>query len=419
MGKQYFASDKLKFINKSYIDTLSIIRLFLWSIFVTLMITFLILMINERSYINAHTICGSGIVGEYPQGTTIDNWLKYIAQHPDSLSLPNIYQAMVNVHHPIIDFSLMSFLGGISVASFTDYATAWNVHDQNITLAYSYVFIATMISVIALFMYLYVNVIMLHQHYVEKKLALSTKYTSSSVSYRIFYNKMINEFITNLAIIFAFFNFLSTLIVNAYWLILYSVKWINGKLSRNSDLAVLNTFASNRNDLIYLIFIMIFQNAYTILKTIFIKEFGVNLDLIFSIVLPIGTITVIIGLFIKNLLSSKVSATLKAIRNINVTVNNFDVFFHAAKMAALDDYNFVTILPPMIKTPLTNGTIDKNQAFVLMQQLDEAIDFVKHHINPKKAHDLNYLLWVLFNQINDIDEITEIKTNLLKLHSKH
>jgi protein tyrosine phosphatase len=56
---------------------------------------------------------------------------------------------------------------------------------------------------------------------------------------------------------------------------------------------------------------------------------------------------------------------------------------------------------------------------VLMQQLDEAIDFVKHHINPKKAHDLNYLLWVLFNQINDIDEITEIKTNLLKLHSKH
>jgi uncharacterized paraquat-inducible protein A len=137
---------------------------------------------------------------------------------------------------------------------------------------------------------------------------------------------------------------------------------------------------------------MIFQNAYTILKTIFIKEFGVNLDLIFSIVLPIGTITVIIGLFIKNLLSSKVSATLKAIRNINVTVNNFDVFFHAAKMAALDDYNFVTILPPMIKTPLTNGTIDKNQAFVLMQQLDEAIDFVKHHINPKKAHDLNYLL---------------------------
>jgi hypothetical protein len=150
------------------------------------------------------------------------------------------------------------------------------------------------------------------------------------------------------------------------------------------------------------------------LKAIFLTKLGVNLDLIFQIILPIGTITVIVGLFIKNMLDSKVNAVLKSIKTICGNVTSFRVFFYTQQVDALNDYTFVSVLPPMIKNPLTAGTINKQQAYVLMQKLDEGIKFVEEHY-AKDTKQKNYLIYTLFNNITHIEEIDEIKNNTLRV----
>jgi hypothetical protein len=164
----------------------------------------------------------------------------------------------------------------------------------------------------------------------------------------------------------------------------------------------------------YLIFVMVFQNIYTIVKAIFLSEWGVNLDLIFSIILPIGTITVIVGLFIKNMLNSKVNSILNAIKGIEGTVATFRTFAYTNGANALDDFNFVAILPPMIKGPLTSGKLTKDKANELMLALDDGAKFIESHYanNPKEKQ---YMLYTLLNSITSVEQINELKDNTIKL----
>ncbi|GHU48611.1 hypothetical protein FACS1894218_6000 [Bacilli bacterium] len=123
------------------------------------------------------------------------------------------------------------------------------------------------------------------------------------------------------------------------------------------------------------------------------------------------------GLFIKNMLSSKVTAVKNAIKGIGGVIITFRTFFYTNKIDSLNDFNFVNILPPMIKKPLTLGSITKQQAVVLMEQLDETTKFVETHCAKTKGMEKNYLLYTLFNTITCVDEIVEIKNNILKKES--
>jgi hypothetical protein len=149
------------------------------------------------------------------------------------------------------------------------------------------------------------------------------------------------------------------------------------------------------------------------LKSIFLSKFGVNLDLIFQIILPIGTITLIVGLFIKNLLNSKVNSVLNAIKSIDAKIISFRAFFYTNKKDSLNDYNFVSLLPPLIKNPLIKGNINHEQANSLMMQLDDMANFINEKYQKKQRQ---YMLYVLFNQVSSLDEIEEIKANTLKLN---
>jgi hypothetical protein len=144
--------------------------------------------------------------------------------------------------------------------------------------------------------------------------------------------------------------------------------------SNNNDFVV--SYKENKSNFMYLIFILIFQNAYSILKIIFASNFGVNLDLIFQIILPIGTITVIVSLFIKNLLSSKVNDVFKAIKNIHGVIDSLMVFYYSKKEVAFDDYNFVSSLPSLIKTQILNNQISTKEASALIEKFDTTIKLI-------------------------------------------
>jgi hypothetical protein len=61
-----------------------------------------------------------------------------------------------------------------------------------------------------------INVLMFIEHHREKKYGLTTVYPNSHVSYLLFKYKLVNDFILNLAMVFAFFNFITTLVIVGY-----------------------------------------------------------------------------------------------------------------------------------------------------------------------------------------------------------
>jgi hypothetical protein len=77
-------------------------------------------------------------------------------------------------------------------------------------------FITSLIALVALAMQIYTNGKMIYENHRIKKYGLSTKFPTSTAHFSLFKTRMYVDFITNLAIVFAFFNFLSTLIVIGY-----------------------------------------------------------------------------------------------------------------------------------------------------------------------------------------------------------
>ncbi|WP_375317094.1 hypothetical protein [Spiroplasma endosymbiont of Virgichneumon dumeticola] len=63
-----------------------------------------------------------------------------------------------------------------------------------------------------------------------------------------------------------------------------------------------------------------------------------------------------------------------------------------------------------------NYSINTKHALVLMQTIDETVLYFNSHFT--KSKELNYMLYHLFNNITDVKEIEEIKSNIVKLPKK-
>jgi hypothetical protein len=116
------------------------------------------------------------------------------------------------------------------------------------------------------------------------------------------------------------------------------------------------------------------------------------------------------------MLSSKVNSVLTAIKGIGGSISTLRTFYYTNGIDALDDFNFVAILPPMIKSPLTSGKITKQQADGLMTQLNDTLKFVEEHY-ANKPKELNFMLYNVMNNITTTEQITEFKENVLKLEA--
>jgi len=158
---------------------------------------------------------------------------------------------------------------------------------------------------------------------------------------------------------------------------------------------------------------MLFQNLYTITKAYFINSFGVNLDLIMSIILPIGTITVIIGLFIKNLMSSKISQIKKSILSSEDNVEKIRMFVSLHGEKAFEDYDFVQLIPSNVKQIITSQENNKKVLMDALLQYEEVVSYI-HNIHTKTNSKLKKTLHI--KKLTDLDKkyLIYVSTNLCK-----
>lgn len=377
------------------------ILLFFWGVFIALLITALILFLNERTTINNEK--------------GVDKILNDIANATNDAEKTPLYKKLMDIYYPLIDFSLMSFIftQNINNVTISDWGAAWTQRSNSINTAYSYIFITILMALIALIFYIVIIIKLYQRRTFQRKYDLTNQFTND---YPIYDIKMYLGFIVNLAIVFSFFNFLTTIIVLIYGIILVLTSYFFWYILKiKTEILTMHKWWKTPNFVLFLS-VILFQNGYTLLKSIFAQKFNVNLDLILSIILPIGTITIFITLLIKNMLSSQVTAVKTAIKTISAKISAFQIFYYTQKEKSLEDYTFVSQLPTFVRVPLQNNSIDTKQALLLMTTIDEAIIFFKDHFHKPK--ELNYMLFHLFNIITDIKEIEEIKSNILKIEQK-
>ncbi|AGM25370.1 hypothetical protein [Spiroplasma chrysopicola] len=386
---------------RSLLGTQYFVMMIFWLILTAVIITFLILFLNERQSVNDKYDVTKKLA-DIANGTTTGQ------------DAQAVYQMLMNIKYPLIDFSLLSFtFFAASTTQISDWGVAWTQRETSINLAYSYLFITAVIAIIGLCYYIVINIKIFRYRSFQWRYGLATNYQNDLP---IFNTKIYLTFITNLTIIFSFFNFLTTIIALAYGAVLVLVSYFFWYILKNKTEVLVPHKWWKASNFAFFATVLIIQNGYTLIKSIFSAKFGVNLDLILQIIIPIGTITVIIAVFIKNLLSTKVTAVRNAIKTIGSKVATFRIFYYTQQEKTLEDYTFVTQLPPLIKKSLAAKAITTKQALELMDTLEDGAKFIEQHF--KKPKEANYMLYHLFNEVVDVAEISEIKSNILKVEAK-
>lgn len=399
-SKTDVAKFKVHFSSPKVLGAQYFILSFFWLIFIALLIAAIIAFSLERDTIN--------------RKNNVDGILSEIANSDSQATKTELYKQLMNIKYPIIDFSLMSFISfSKSNAPISDWAAAWTQRLNNINLAYSYIFITALIAIIGFVFYIIIIIKIYRRASFQKRYNLDIKFHNDFIIYdtRIYLN-----FIVNLAIVFSFFNFVSTLVALAYGIILVLVSSFFWYVLRiKNEILVKHKWWKSSNFILFTI-ILVIQNSFSFLKVIFANEFGVNLDLILSVLFPIGTITVMITILIRNMMNTQVSAVMTAIKTINARVTAYRIFYYSQKEKSLEDYTFVTQLPVLVKGPFATNSITTNDAYKLMTEIDEATTFFEQHFEKEKER--RYMLYHLFNEVTNVAEIEEIKRNRLKIEAQ-
>lgn len=372
---------------------------FFWLIFFGLLLTVVILFTIERLRINS--------------ANNVNGILETIARSNDASERTDLYQKLLDIKYPIIDFSLLTFLfftSSWNSKPISNWSATWNQRVTSINIAYSYVFITALVALIALVFYIVIIIKLYFRAAFERKYNLQPKFHNG---YDLFNARIYLRFIRSLAIVLCFFNFLSTLIAIAYGIILLLASELFWYAFKEKTIILLHRKWWKSPNFILYFSIALIQNGYNVVKTLFANQFGVDLDLILTILFPIGTITIVLAVLIRNLLNANITQVKKAIKNISTRINSFRIFFYSQKEKSLEDFAFVEELPILIRNPLKTNLISAKEAYDLMVKINEATLFIEK--NFEKESERNYMLYHLFNEITDVAEIVDIKTNVLKV----
>jgi hypothetical protein len=161
-----------------------------------------------------------------------------------------------------------------------------------------------------------------------------------------------------------------------------------------------------------------FQVGYLFLKDYFFERFGVNIDLAFKIIFPIGSLTLFISLFLKKMWDSSINVIHKEISEISKKVDDFQTFFVLRRERVFEDYQFVMTLPKFVKEKIKFSKTPQQQqeVFETIRLLDLDLSFFKKKIE-KKNH-LDTIFYLIFNKIGTYEEIEIIKDSVVKVGFK-
>lgn len=299
-----------------------------------------------------------------------------------------------------------------------DISYIWNDLESAWNLTYFFCFISTFFAIITSGFYLVINVQIFKQHFTEKKYQLSTVYKNNYVvvKYQIYVNSL-----GTIAIIFSVFNLLTILMAVIYGFFILIATLVSYWIFKiYTPVFLLKNWWKSKKFYFYF-FVLIFTNAYSLLKLFFRSFFTFDFEGIVSNIIPqnmfsvgtIGTFGTVVTIYIKKMLNSSLFSFKKQIKDISLNVEKFKIY--ASLQNESEKFNFNDELPLIIKKQLLLNESGKNQKYILflIKKLNSTFKFLQ--LNVKNRKKLNYLLFHIFTRVKNLEEIKEIKSNVLKL----
>jgi hypothetical protein len=139
--------------------------------------------------------------------------------------------------------------------------------------------------------------------------------------------------------------------------------------------------------------------------------FSVDIDLIVSIIFPIGTTAVIITLFIKNIYSSKVSVVSAKLKQMILEATRLDNYYEVKGEASLDDYKFVSELPIVFATNI--HALDENDERKLLKAIFTLIREIK--AAPVSDEQKKCMLYHLFVNVKELGQLESLYHSIKKI----
>jgi len=148
-----------------------------------------------------------------------------------------------------------------------------------------------------------------------------------------------------------------------------------------------------------------------------------------SIILPIGTITVIIGLFIKNLMSSKISQVKKNILSSEDNVEKIKTFVSLQGEKAFEDYDFIQLMPASVRRTITSDENNKKALMKILSECEEVINYIDNihtesknklkkiaHIKKMTNLDKKYLIYIATTVCKNAEQLDSFFDDVKKMY---
>ena len=317
------------------------------------------------------------------------------------------------VIYPLMDFSLMNFFPTTQ----TNPLNAWNSKNTNMSVVYAYVFVSSIMAVI----FVILSCVLITEEVMARKKMIKyhfnlDNYESFLLNSHILNTRTWSGLMCDLTILFCFFNFVSTLAVLAYSVIAIIVFVIIGAISKNKTFSGKKAWRlvwGDNANVWFFIAVMFIQNGYNLLKAVLLSTIDVNLDVVFSVIIPIGLITVILGVYIKSAFDSQITQVRKAIKAIDGQVSTFQTFDYANPETCIRDYQFVNSLPAFLKAILNNKAMDKENLQKTFELVNKTIELFNTNYD-KKSQTRKVNLYALFNMMSNVKQVQALYDNGVK-----
>ena len=313
---------------------------------------------------------------------------------------------------PLIGFSTWNF---IPVSATISSQTLWTNWWTSTNTLYAYMFLAVIVGYIALVLYVVVIDQAIMKDRSTRKMGLTGAYPSFLNNYKMFNSKAYLEFIVIITAFFAFFSLVSTFIFIAYIIFIFSFYSIAEKKNKDVDPNLMVFKKKDIKYFYYLIGIMILQQGYTIISTLLLNYYNVNISLVLGVIFSIGTLAVVVAGFIKSILSTTITVVSKGMKAMPAQITGFRIFYNIHEQDSLEDYSFMQQTPLWIKNPLAARQIDMKEANKRLKLLDDTTNLYQNaSINN---NDKKYMLYRLYNQIATVEEVQDTIENIKRTNA--
>ena len=300
-----------------------------------------------------------------------------------------------------------------------DFFNNAKITEETIITLKTYLYIAIFSSCVAANALIFIQIKCWIKKYIETKYQVISSFENN---FFIFKALLVLNVTRNITYIFCFTNVFTAVFVLIYWFFYFIIYIILDK-KLVAKRQMLDSSAWWKDSQQRSLFIILgFEVLYLILKNSILKltDGAINIDQVLKYFIPASSLALILAVFIQSLVKNDVKNILNNINNVKTKVDNFKMFYNWDYNNVFNDFLFIKESPSIIRNQLKQKLLtaeEKTKVIEFLHIIYQFIIFIeKQNI---KTSELRYIYYHLFYEINNDNEIIQIKNTIIKNKKKN